>query len=115
MKAHHTSPSTNKHLIAGRIPHSHEFIRDVEEAASAAPSGSLLWADINRLAAARLRPSSNHALTNASQLGHALLIEMVEQGSLRAELTTTARGEQMVARVISFGPGSSVNTRGLAA
>ncbi len=97
-----TSRSTTApvHRLADTLPHANEFIRDVLDAASAASFGSLAWPDINRLAARRLRPIAREGQTNSSQLGHAVVIEMAEQGIIEAELTTTADGTPMVVRVL---------------
>ena len=86
--------------LADTLPHANEFIRDVLDAASAIPYDSLAWPDINRLAARRLRPTSREGQTNSSQLGHAVVIEMVERGLIDVELTTTGDGTPMVARVL---------------
>jgi len=92
-----TTPTSR---LADTLPHANEFIRDVLDATSATPYGSLAWPEINRLAARRLRPNNREGQTNSSQLGHAVVIEMVEQGLINAELTTTGDGTPMVARVL---------------
>lgn len=101
MKALRSTPAASlTHRLADTLPHAPEFIRDVLDAASATPYGSLAWPDINRLAAIRLRPNIRDGQSNSSQLGHAVVIEMVERGLIEAELTTTGDGTPMVARVL---------------
>ena len=101
--------------LADTHPRANEFIRDVLDATSAASYGSLAWPDINRLAARRLRPIAREGQMNSSQLGHAVVIEMIEQGLIDAELTTTADGTPMVARILSTQPVDGRINRGLAA
>jgi len=93
-----TAMSTQR--LADTLPHANEFIRDVLDAASAAPYGSLTWPEINRLAARLLRPTVREGQTNSSQLGHAVMIEMVARGLIDAELTTAKDGTPMVARLL---------------
>ena len=103
MKASRTTnrpTATPTQPLADTLPHANEFIRDVLDAASATPFGSLAWPEINRLAARRLRPNTRKGQTNSSQLGHAVVIEMVARGLIDAELTTTRDGTPMVARVL---------------
>ncbi len=103
MKASRTTnrpTATPTQPLADTLPHANEFIRDVLDAASATPFGSLAWPEINRLAARRLRPNTRKGQTNSSQLGHAVVIEMVERGLIDAELTTAVNGTPMVARVL---------------
>ena len=103
MKASRTTnrpTATPTQPLADTLPHANEFIRDVLDAASATPYGSLAWPEINRLAARRLRPTVRDGQTNSSQLGHAVVIEMVERGLIDAELTTAVNGTPMVARVL---------------
>ena len=95
---HPTAPPAQP--LADTLPHAREFIRDVLDAASATPYGSPAWPEINRLAARRLRPNTRNGQTNTSQLGHAVVIEMVERGLIDAELTTAKDGTPMVARVL---------------
>lgn len=102
------------HPLADTLPHANEFIRDVLDAASATLYGSLAWPEINRLAARRLRPTVQDGQTNSSQLGHTVVIEMVEQGLINAELTTARDGTPMVARVFPCIHGQQVS-RSLAA
>ena len=68
--------------------------------ATAHEAGTLARTESNRLAARRLRPNTRKGPTNSSQLGHALVIEMVERGLIDAELTTAVNGTPMVARVL---------------
>ena len=86
--------------LADTLPYANEFIRDVLDAAAATLYGSLAWPDINRLAAHWLRPTDQDGQSNSSQLGHTVVIEMVEQGLINAELTTARDGTTMVARVL---------------
>ncbi len=85
--------------LADTLPHATEFIRDVLDAASAIPCGSIAWPDINRLAARWLRPTSREGESDSSQLGHAVVMELVDRGLIDAELTTAGDGRPMVARV----------------
>lgn len=92
--------ATPTQRLTDTLPHANEFIRDVLDAASAISYGSLAWPDINRLAARWLRPTDRDGQTNASQLGHAVVMELVDRGLIDAELTTTGDGTPMVARVL---------------
>ena len=116
-----TSRATNRPTAtptppwADTLPHANEFIRDVLDAVSATPYGSLAWPEINRLAARRLRPNTRDGQTNSSQMGHAVVIEMVTRGLIDAELTTARDGTPMVARVLHPCIHGQPNSRSLAA
>ncbi|HYE96348.1 MAG TPA: hypothetical protein VD962_09070 [Rubricoccaceae bacterium] len=87
--------------LAAALPHASEFVLEVLHAASQAPYGTLAWPDINRLAARWLRPDlSDRQSTDTSRRGHAVVLAMVEQGLLDAEVTTTGDGTPMVERVL---------------
>lgn len=68
-----------------------DFVLAVLDASGRA--GRLSWVDINRLAAAHLRPGADG---DTSRLGHAVVVEMAGHGLLDAELTTAADGAVMV-------------------
>ena len=75
-----------------------DFVLDVLAASASAPFGTLRWPEINRLAHRWLRPSSEGADT--TRVGHALVLEMAEQGLIEAEVTVAADGTRMVERVV---------------
>ena len=86
--------------LATTLPRAAEFMLDILHAASEAPYGSLAWPEINRLAARWLRPELDDGQTNTSRLGHAVVLEMMDQGLLNAEVTLTTDGSVMVSRVL---------------
>ena len=86
--------------LATSLPYAAEFMLDILNAASEAPFGALAWPEINRLAARWLRPELRDGQTNTSQLGHAVVLEMVDRGLLEAEVTTANDGARMVERVL---------------
>ena len=72
-----------------------DFVLSVLDAAGR--DGRLSWVDINRLAAAHLRPGADG---DSSRRGHAVVVEMAGHGLLDAELTTAADGGVMVREAV---------------
>lgn len=95
------APQTPSQETLSTLPHASDFVRDVLQAANQSRSGVLQWPDINRLAARWLHPVGNADLGDTSRLGHALLIELIEQGTLSGDLSATGNGKPMVARLFS--------------
>lgn len=110
------APQTPSQNALSTLPHASDFVRDVLQAANQSRSGALQWPDINRLAARWLHPVGNADLGDTSRLGHALLIELIEQGTLNGDLSATGNGKPMVARLFSpTACGRRTVRRGLAA
>lgn len=72
-----------------------DFVLAVLDASTRAER--LSWVEINRLAAAHLRPGADG---DSSRRGHAVVVEMAEHGLLDAELTTAADGAVMVREAV---------------
>ena len=64
---------------------------------AATHAGRLSWVEINRIAAAHLRPGADG---DTSRCGHAVVVEMAGHGLLDAELTTAADGGVMVREAV---------------
>ena len=77
-----------------------DFVLGILEAASSAPFGRLDWPEINRLAARWLHPDGEGVFGDTTRLGHALVMEMAAEGLVEAEMTESADGSPMVARVV---------------
>ena len=89
--------------VSSSLPFATDFMLEVIQSASEAPFGTVGWSEINRSAARWLRPDTEAGFikggADSSRLGHALVADMVEQGLLDADLTTTRDGHPLVERI----------------